>query len=401
MKDNLERFLRYVKIDTQSNGESESIPSDPKELNLSRLLQKELREMGIESEIDEYGILYGKLEGEKDLEPIGLNSHVDTAEELTGKDVRPRIIENYDGGIIHLNEQYSMSAEEFPTLKAHIGDDLVVTDGNTLLGADDKAGVAIIMAVLSHYVNHPEEKHHTICFAFTPDEEIGRGPKYFDVKKFGAEYAYTVDGGQYNEIAYENFNAAHASIHIQGKEIHPGEAKGKMVNAGSLAALFDTYLPEKARPQFTEGREGFVHLIGLSGDCGNAKLYYIIREHDPKKLEELKACFQSAKEKILAMEPKAQIEIEIKDDYRNMKEVIDKDPHAVDRARKAFGALGYPLEENPIRGGTDGAGFSFQGCPTPNLGTGSYNHHGRYEYLSIQEFDKMFELVKLIVSVDI
>ena len=398
MDQNLERFLRYVKIDTQSNGESDSIPSDPKQLNLSRLLQQELKDMGIDSEIDEYGILYGKLEGEKDLDPIGLNSHVDTAEELTGANVNPRIIKDYDGGLIQLNEQYSMSGEEFPTLKAHIGDDLVVTDGTTLLGADDKAGIAIIMAVLSHYVNHPEEKHHTICFAFTPDEEIGRGPKYFDVKKFGAEYAYTVDGGIYSEVAYENFNAAHASIQIKGKEIHPGEAKGKMINAGSLAALFDTYLPEKARPQFTEGREGFVHLIALSGDCGNAKLYYIVREHDPKKLEELKASFQVAKDRILALEPRAKIDIEIKDDYRNMKEVIDKDPRALLRARKAFETLGYPLEENPIRGGTDGAGFSFKGCPTPNLGTGSYNHHGRYEYLSIGEFNKMIELVKLIVS---
>ena len=401
MDQNLERFLRYVKIDTQSNSESNAIPSEAKELDLSRLLQKELKELGIESEIDEYGILYGKLEGEEGLEPIGLNSHIDTAEELTGKDVKPQIIHNYDGGIIHLGEDYTMSPEEFPTLKEHIGDDLVTTDGTTLLGADDKAGDAIIMAVLAYYVAHPEKKHHTICFAFTPDEEIGRGPLYFDTKKFGADYAYTVDGGVYSEVAYENFNAAHADIHIKGKEIHPGEAKGKMVNAASLAALFDTYLPEKDRPQYTEGREGFVHLTAISGDCGNAKLHYIIREHDPKKLEALKGSFQKAKEKILQLEPKAEIEIEIKDDYRNMKEIIDKDPRALLRARKAFAKLGYPLEENPIRGGTDGAGFSFKGCPTPNLGTGSYNHHGRYEYLSINEFNKMIELVKLIVSVEL
>ncbi len=400
MDQNLQRFLDYVKIDTQSNSESESIPSEAKELVLSRLLQKELKEMGIDSEIDEYGILYGKLEGEKGLAPIGLNSHVDTAEELTGKGVNPQIIHSYDGGLIPLGE-YSMSPKEFPTLGEHIGDDLVVTDGKTLLGADDKAGIAIIMAVLAYYVAHPEEKHHTICFAFTPDEEIGRGPLHFDTKKFDAEFAYIVDGGIYTDVAYENFNAAHADIRIKGKEIHPGEAKGKMVNAASLAALFDTYLPEKARPQFTEGREGFVHLISISGDCGNAKLHYIIREHDPKKLEALKDAFQTAKQKVLEIEPKAEIELLIKDDYRNMKEVIDKDPRALLRARKAFEVLGYPLEENPIRGGTDGAGFSFKGCPTPNLGTGSYNHHGRFEYLSIGEFNKMIELVKLIVSAKI
>ncbi|MCR5079057.1 MAG: peptidase T [Bacilli bacterium] len=394
----LSRFIEYVKIDTQSDDTSSSIPSKMKELNLSRKLMEDLKGMGIESYLDEYGIVYGKLEGKEGLAPIGLNSHVDTALECSGKDVRPQRIRNYDGGVIRLNDQYSMSPKEFETLSAHIGDDLIVTSGDTLLGADDKAGIAIIMAVLDYYVSHPEVEHHTICFCFTPDEEIGRGPDHFDAKKFGAEYAYTIDGGIHDEIAIENFNAAHAIVRIKGVSIHPGEAKGKLVNASSVAFAFDHALPERKRPEFTSGREGFNHLVGIKGEVDYAELHYIIRNHDRKELEIQKEEFEIAKRKVEEQFPTASIDLEIGDDYRNMLEVFEKHPEAIEKAKKAFRELGITPRFTPIRGGTDGATFSFKGCPTPNLGTGSYNHHGRFEYLSVREFKTMIEIVKAIVK---
>lgn len=398
MDENLERFLRYVKIDTQSNDLSESIPSEAKELDLTRLLKKELADMGISSYIDEYGILYGKLEGESDLDPVGLNSHVDTALEITGKNVNPRIIKNYDGGIIKLNESYSMSPKEFPTLGEHIGDDLVVTDGNTLLGADDKAGVAIIMSVLNYFVTNKEIKHRTICFCFSVDEEIGRGADHFDANKLGAKYAYTIDGGKYDEIACETFNAAHADICIHGFAIHPGEAKGKMVNAAHVALKFDRLLPQTKRPEYTDGREGFNHLVGIEGNVEKAELHYIIRNHDKKKFAEQKEEFLNAARDLQERYPRAKVDIEIHDDYKNMKEVLDKHPEAINTAVAAFARLNLTPCFPPIRGGTDGATFSFKGCPTPNLGTGSYNHHGRYEYLSVKEFNLMIEIVKEIMK---
>lgn len=398
MDENLERFLRYVKIDTQSNDLSDSIPSEAKELDLTKLLQKELAEMGISSYIDEYGILYGKLEGESDIDPVGLNSHVDTALEITGKNVNPRIIKNYDGGVIKLNESYSMSPKEFPTLGEHIGDDLVVTDGNTLLGADDKAGVAIIMSVLNYFVTHKEIKHRTICFCFSVDEEIGRGADHFDANKLGAKYAYTIDGGKYDEIACETFNAAHADICIHGFAIHPGEAKGKMVNAAHVALKFDRLLPQTKRPEYTDGREGFNHLVGIEGNVEKAELHYIIRNHDKKKFAEQKEEFLNAARDLQERYPRAKVDIEIHDDYKNMKEVLDKHPEAINTAVAAFARLDLTPCFPPIRGGTDGATFSFKGCPTPNLGTGSYNHHGRYEYLSVKEFNLMIEIVKEIMK---
>ena len=398
MDENLQRFLRYVQIDTQSDDTSMSVPSQAKELDLSRLLQKELLELGIQSEINEFGILYGRLDGEEGLDPIGLNSHVDTALEITGAGVKPQIIHNYDGGVIHLNEKYSMSPADFPTLGFHVGDDLVVTSGDTLLGADDKAGVAIIMAVLAYYVAHPEVKHHPICFCFTPDEEIGRGPDHFDAKRFGAKYAYTIDGGIYNEIAIETFNAAHADVVIEGVSIHPGEAKGKLVNASTVAFAFDSLLPKDKKPELTSGREGFNHLVQVSGTVDSAKLHYIIRNHSREELEIQKKEFEEAAKKIQELYPTAKVHLTIGDDYRNMGEVFKEHPEAVDKAVEAFRALGYEPVFPPIRGGTDGATFSFKGCPTPNLGTGSYNHHGRFEYLSVKEFNIMIEIVKQIVK---
>ena len=397
MNENLNRFLRYVKIDTQSDESSLSVPSAAKELDLTRLLQKELAEMGIASSINEFGILYGKLDGDPTLDPIGLNAHVDTASECSGKDVKPQIIKNYDGGVIRLNDEYSMSPKEFPTLADHIGHDLVVTSGDTLLGADDKAGVAIIMAVLAYFASHPEVKHHPICFCFTPDEEIGRGPDHFDAETFGAKYAYTIDGSQIDEIAYETFNAAHADIVIHGISIHPGEAKGKLVNAQTVAFRLDSLLPSSERPETTDGHEGFYHLVGIKGNVDTASLHYILRDHDRAMLEKRKAVIREAAESFEKLYPGIKIDVTIKDDYRNMKEVLDVHPEAVEKATAAFKSLGIKPVYPPIRGGTDGATFSFKGCPTPNLGTGSYNHHGRFEYLSVPEFDQMIEIVKTML----
>ncbi len=400
MENALDRFLRYVKIDTQSDDTSEATPSAEKELDLSRLLLHELHELGIKAELDEYGRVYGWLPGEKGLPTIGLNSHVDTALEISGANVRPQIIENYDGGVIRLNDEFSMDPHRFPRLKNHIGDSLVVTSGDTLLGGDDKAGDAIIMAVLDYLVHHPHIKHHPIAILFTPDEEIGRGPEHFNREKFGAEWGYTIDWAEPNFIECENFNAAHADIHIQGASIHPGEAKDKMINAARLAGEFDALLPAKDRPEKTEMREGFNHLTFVTGEVEKAELHYIIRNHDRHLLEKQKEEFHKAARVLEERHPGAVVSVKIEDDYRNMKEVLDADPRALEHAEKAFRSLGIKPVYNPIRGGTDGATFSFLGCPCPNLGTGSYHHHGRYEFLSLRDFNQMIEIVKALVVLE-
>lgn len=392
MKKELERFIRYAEIDTQSDENSSSTPSAKKELNLSLELIKELAAMGVVAELDEFGRVYAKIKGEKGLPAIGFNSHVDTALEVSGKNVKPRLIENYDGGVIKLNEEYSMSPKDFPRLASYKGTGLVVTDGTTLLGGDDKAGLAIIMAAVDHYVSHPEEKHHTICLLFTPDEEIGRGPEHFDAKKFGADYAYTFDGAEPDLIENENFNAAHATVSFEGVAIHPGEAKGKLVNALRLAAEFDSLLDPKERPELTEGHEGFNHPLAMEGTAEHATLRYIIRNHDMTLLEKQKQEFIAAAAKLNRKYPKAHVEVALVDDYRNMKEVLDKDPRALVHADEVYKRLGIVARHEPIRGGTDGATFSFLGCPTPNLGTGSYNHHGRFEYLSVADFETMIKI---------
>ena len=385
----IQRFIDYVKIDTQSDDTSFSVPSTVKQLDLSRKLQEDLKELGIDSTLDEFGIVYAKLPGEEGLDVIGLNAHVDTALECSDKDCKPQLISNYDGGVIELGHGYSMSPKEFPSLGDHIGDDLIVTSGDTLLGADDKAGLALIMAAIGYFVEHPEIKHHPIAICFTPDEEIGRGPDHFDPAKFGAKYAYTIDGGRYEELACETFNAAHADVVLHGVSIHPGEAYGKMVNASDLAFAFDKALPAKKRPQFTKDREGFNHLVSMESGVDEAKMHYIIRNHDRTLLEEQKKEFEAAKEAVLKEFPNVRIDLTIDDDYRNMKEKIDEYPECVTRVNAAYEKLGYPYYWKPIRGGTDGAGFSFKGVPTPNLPTGSFNHHGRFEYLSIGEFKKI------------
>ena len=396
METALERFIRYAKIDTQSDENSNSTPSAAKELDLSRLLLTELQALGLKAELDQYGRVYSYLPGDKDLPTIGLNAHVDTALEVTGKNVQPQIHENYDGGIIKLNEEYSMSPAEFPSLANHIGDTLITTSGDTLLGADDKAGIAIIMSTIAYYVEHPEIKHYPIAILFTPDEEIGRGPEHFDAKKFGADWAYTIDGANPECIDIETFNAAHAIVKIYGVSIHPGEAKGKLINAIPLAFEFNSLLNPNDKPELTEGYEGFNHWNGIEGGNAEVTSYYIIRNHDAKKLEEQKMEFVTALQIMKARYPKCKFSLTIEDDYRNMKEVFDKDPRAIDHAVKVYKSLGIQPVHAPVRGGTDGATFSFLGCPTPNLGTGSYNHHGRFEYLSLRDFKNMLEIVKAL-----
>ncbi len=396
--ENLERFLRYVKIDTQSDEESTTTPSALKELNLAKQLMKELDELNIPNELDEYGRVYAHLKGEENLIPIGLNSHMDTALEASGKDVKPQIHENYDGKDIKLNDEYTLSPSNFPELLNHIGDTIVTTSGDTLLGGDDKAGIAIIMSVLAYYAKHPEVKHHPISILFTPDEEIGRGPEHFDAKKFGAEFAYTIDGDFPTHIDIDNFNASHADVKITGVDIHPGEAKGKMINAIRLAEEFDSLLDANEKPEYTDGFDGFNHILSFEGNAVEASTHYIIRNHDRKLLEKQKQEFVNAKEFLSKKYPNAKIELTLEDDYRNMKEILDKDPRAVEHAKKVFKELGIEAVSLPVRGGTDGATFSFLGCPTPNLGTGSYNHHGRFEYLSVKDFSLMIEIVKAIVK---
>ena len=398
MNENLERFLRYIKIDTQSDDNSTTTPSAKKEYDLLNLLRKELLDLGIEGEITKEGRLYAFLEGEKGLDVIGLNSHVDTALEMPGKNVKAQIIENYDGGYIKLNDEYKMSQKEFSSLKGHEGDTLVVTSGDTLLGGDDKAGVAVIMSVLAYLVKNKDVKHHPIAILFTPDEEIGRGPEHFDAKKFGADYAYTIDGDYPDHIDIENFNAAHADVTIYGVGIHPGEAKGRMVNAISLGVLFDSMLGQEARPENTDGHDGFNHCGSFTGDVSKAELHYIIRNHDKAKFEAQKKKFEEIKEFIESKYPTAKIDLEMGNDYRNMKEIIDEDPRALNHAVEVFKKMGIEPVHAPVRGGTDGATFSFLGCPTPNLGTGSYNHHSRYEFLSVRDFNQMIEIVKELVK---
>lgn len=395
----LDRFITYVKIDTQSNEESSSSPSAEKEYNLLRLLEKQLKELGIAAEIDEYGRLYAFLEGEKDYPVIGLNSHVDTASEASGANVNPQFIEGYDGKTIHLKNGAKMSPEDFPALRGHEGDTLITTDGTTLLGGDDKAGVALIMNLAEYLVTHKEIKHHPLAILFTPDEEIGRGAENFNKEKFHAEWAYTVDGDYPLSIDSENFNAASAEIQIQGIAIHPGEAKDKLVNALRLAYEIDLELPAASRPENTEGREGFFHLLEISGSSAEATVRYILREHDKDKFQNLKITLQKACEKVEKTHPGVKVSLSIHDQYRNMKEVFAKDNRAIDHAKKAFASLHLVPKENPIRGGTDGATFSFLGVPCPNLGTGTYNHHGCYEFLSVRDFDLMRQLLEEIIKI--
>ena len=394
MNKNIERFIRYAKIDTQADETTGTTPSTEKQKNLSRLLVKELKELGLEDAyMDEWGIVYAHLDGEGDV--IGLNAHIDTALEVSDENVNPCIVEKWDGNDIKLNEQYAISLKQFPYMKAFIGKDLVVTDGNTLLGADDKAGIAIIMAVLEHIKNNPSFKHHPLAIAFTVDEEIGEGPKHFSLEKMKADYAFTIDGGPIDRIDFENFNAQQLKVNITGVAVHPGEGKNTLINALQLQAEFINALPQLETPYYAD--EGYWHLTSVSGTSEKVEFIAILRNFSRQKLEELDTRINQIRDEMAKKYPKAKIEIEIKEQYENMKQYVDKDPRPVKKAEAALKRLGIEPVYSKIKGGTDGATFSKMGLVTPNLGTGSGNHHGRFEYLCIQDFEKMIEIVLEII----
>lgn len=392
----VERLIRYCKIDTQSDPGNEDVtPSSKKEFNLADILVKELADLGLENtEVDEHCYVYGWLPSNVSYKTktVGFIAHMDTAPDYSGTNVNPRIIENFNGEDIPLSDTVTTKMSDFPQMKQLKGKTLVVTDGTTLLGADDKAGITCIMEGLEYLQNHPEVKHGRIAICFTPDEEIGNGPKYFDVQKFGADFAYTMDGGTVREISDETFNAASADIHFTGFSIHPGEAKNKMINAASLACEMHELLPSYMTPEHTEGREGFIHLISMQGDTDQADLSYIIRDHDRNKLEEKKKLIQKAVDYINAEHGQC-AEVVFKDAYHNMKEVLEKHPEAVNIAFKAYEKLGIKPIHEPIRGGTDGAELSFRGLPCPNLGNGGGNFHGRYEYCVVEELEQAVQVV--------
>lgn len=392
-----DKFLKYVSYDTQSDEESITTPSTLKQLKLAEALAEECRQMGFDSVVlDEGGVVYALLKGNGlDKEAIGLLAHMDTAMEISGADIKPRIVKNYDGGTIVLNEEYSMNPEQFPILEKVVGDDLIVTDGTTLLGADDKAGIAIIMQTLEEIISSGVP-HGDIAVAFTPDEEVGRGVESFDLEKFPVEYAYTVDGGNPAGIDYETFNAASAKIDIQGVSIHPGDAKDKMVNACLAAMEFNALLPEKEIPACTSNREGFYHLVSMDGNVDHARLNYILRDHDKEQFEARKQAILKAAETINATYGPGTATAHVRDQYYNMVEFM-KDERPVEKARQALKAAGLEPVSKPVRGGTDGAMLSARGLFTPNLGTGSGNHHGRYEFASIQKMNKMVEVIKNIL----
>ena len=395
MNKNIERFIRYAKIDTQADENSETVPSTAKQKNLSKLLVEELKELGLaDAYMDEHGIVYAHLDGEGDV--IGLNAHVDTALEVIDENVNPQIISNWDGKDIKLNDKYSLSINEFPHLKEHIGKDLVVTDGNTLLGADDKAGIAIIMGVLDYIKEHPEFKHHPLAIAFTNDEEIGRGPLHFSLEKMKADYAFTIDGGPINRIDAENFNAQQLSVKIDGVAVHPGEGKNTLINALQIQAEFINALPEKETPFYAD--EGYWHLTSINGSSEKVEFVAILRNFSRAKLEELDKKIYEIRDNLANKYPKAKIEVEIKEQYENMKPYVEKDPRPVKKAEAAIKKFGLEPVFTRIKGGTDGATFSKMGLVTPNLGTGSGNHHGRFEYLVVQDFEKMIEIVLEIIK---
>ena len=397
-----ERFIRYCRIDTQSDPANEQVtPSTEKQFELAKVLKKELEELGLEDvQLDEHCYVYGWLPSNLDApaKTVGFIAHMDTAPDYSGTGVNPRVIENYDGKDIPLSDEVIMKVSDFPELTTLVGKRLIVTDGSTLLGGDDKAGVAAIMDALQYYQEHPEVRHGRIAIGFTPDEEIGNGPKYFDIEKFGADFAYTMDGGDVNELSDETFNAASARLTFHGFSIHPGSAKDKMINAASLACEYQNLLPEHMTPEHTEGRDGFIHLIGIQAGSAEGTSEYIIRDHDRTKLNEKKKLMQDAVTYMNALHGEGTVEIEIADSYHNMKEVLTEHPDAVNTARKAMHNLGLTAVSDPIRGGTDGAELSLRGLPCPNLGNGDRNCHGRYEFVVTEELEKSSELIREIVK---
>jgi tripeptide aminopeptidase len=396
------RFLSYVAVDTQSDEYSNSVPSTEKQKNLARQLKTELEAMGLqEIYLDDMGYLYATLPAntDKKIPIIGFIAHMDTSPSMSGKDVNPRIVENYDGGDICLNKEQNivLSPSLFPELLAHKGEDLIVTDGTTLLGADDKAGIAEIVSAIDYLQKHPEIEHGKVRIAFNPDEEIGMGAAHFDVERFGCEFGYTVDGGEVGEMEFENFNAAKAVFKVQGLEVHPGYAKGKMVNSSLLVADLINLFPHDQTPETTEGYQGFYHLIGITAEVDHAELVYIIRDHDRVSFEHRKEFVTKVAAIMNDKYGSGTVTVEVTDQYYNMKEKIDPVPYVVDLACDAMTQIGVTPRKVPIRGGTDGAQLSFKGLPCPNLFAGGLNFHGRYEWVPIQSMQKaMMTVVKII-----
>ncbi len=394
----LERFLRYVKIDTESDRDSETYPSSAKQLDLLRLLADELRQIGLsEVRMDQYGYVTATLEATASAPApvIGFLAHVDTSPDFSGKDVKPQVVENYDGGDIVLNaaEKLFLSPQRFPDLLKYRGESLVTSDGTTLLGADDKAGIAEIMTAMAHLVAHPEIPHGKIRIAFTPDEEVGAGVEHFDVQAFGADFAFTVDGGEVGELEIETFNAAGAKLRVRGRNVHPGTAKGVMLNALLIAMEYNALLPVSERPEFTEKYEGFFHLFHASGGVEAAEMEYIIRDHDDQRFQDRKILMQSAADYLNRKYGESVVELTVKDQYYNMKKMIDPHPQILAVARAAYEALGIAPRVIPVRGGTDGSRLSYMGLPTPNLFAGGHNMHGRYEFVPVSSLEKAAQVI--------
>ena len=394
--DIIERFLKYVSFDTQSAEDSGTVPSTSKQLVFAKYLRDELKDEGFDDvEMDDNGYVYATLKSnmKKEVPTIGFISHYDTSPDCSGKDVKPRLIRNYDGNDIELSPGIVSSTKKFPELLAHKGEDIIVTDGHTLLGADDKAGIAEIVQAMCWLRDHDDVKHGDIRMGFNPDEEIGMGAHHFDVGKFGCEWAYTMDGGDLGDLEFENFNAASAKITIKGVSVHPGYAKGKMVNANRLAAEFAMMLPVDETPETTEGYEGFYHLLGMETNIENAKLSYIIRDHDRNRFEDRKDFIKECAARMNEKYGEGTVVADVKDQYYNMKEKIDPNMHVIDIVLKAMQDSGVPPKVEPIRGGTDGAQLSFKGLPCPNIFAGGVNFHGPYEFVSVQVMEKAVQVI--------
>jgi len=397
----LDRFLRYVSVDTQSNEESESQPSTAKQLNLLRMLRDELEALGVEATLDEYGYVMGKIPANVpgNVPAVGFIAHVDTAPDASGADIKPQIVPAYDGGIIPLKgvPGLALKPSEFPEMIHYVGNTLITTDGTTLLGADDKAGVAEIMDAVQFIMAHPEFKHGPICIGFTPDEEIGRGVVKFDVPRFGADYAYTMDGGEIGELEFENFNAASAKIHIQGRNVHPGYAKGKMKNALHVGQELCALLPVEQRPEFTEGYEGFFHLIAFNGSVEEADVAFIIRDHDRPKFEAKKKMMEDCVAFINRKYGEGTAVLNLRDQYYNMREQVEPHYFVVEKAMQAMEMAGIRPKVQPIRGGTDGANLSFKGLPCPNIFAGGLNFHGKMEFVPLESMEAASAVILNII----
>lgn len=397
-----ERFINYTKFDTQSSEDSQTVPSTSKQLIFAKYLKEELEREGFSDvEMDEKGYIYATLKAntKKDIPTIGFISHYDTSPDASGADIKARIVNNYDGGDIILSEGIVSSPEKFPELKAHVGEDLIVTDGHTLLGADDKAGIAEIVDAMCYLRDHDEIEHGDIRMGFNPDEEIGLGAHHFDVEKFGCSWAYTMDGGDIGDLEYENFNAASAKVTIKGVSVHTGYAKDKMINANRLACEFNAMIPDTDIPENTEGYQGFYHLLGMETRTEEAKMSYLIRDHDREKFEDRKDFMEDCARKMNEKYGEGTVEIVIKDQYYNMKEKIEPNMHVIDIVLQAMQETGVAPKVEPIRGGTDGAQLSFKGLPCPNIFAGGVNFHGPYEFVSIQVMKKAVEVIVKICEI--